>query len=249
MARRTKADAEATRNHLLDAAEVLFQAQGVSGTSLQNIALAAGTTRGAIYWHFRDKADLFNAMMDRATLPLECGFPDPEQPASQLADPLEAMRAGMNHVLHLIATDKQLRRVFEIATHQVEYNSEMAAVRERHLQNRAQYLALTLANMAAAADRAGLVLPVPVRSASLGLHIVIDGLLHNWLLDPSAFDLESVGQQTVDTYLRGLGFSLAADRAGAPCPLASLPGTATAGAGQPVPADSPRQARSRTRTA
>ena len=46
MARRTKADAQATRSSLLDAAEQLFQARGVSRTSLNDIALAAGTTRG-----------------------------------------------------------------------------------------------------------------------------------------------------------------------------------------------------------
>ena len=71
MARRTKADAQTTRNNLLDAAEQLFQSRGVSHTSLNDIATAAGTTRGAIYWHFKDKADLFNAMMERVTLPLE----------------------------------------------------------------------------------------------------------------------------------------------------------------------------------
>ena len=60
MVRRTKADAEATRLSLLDAAEQLFQARGVSRTSLNDIATAAGTTRGAIYWHFKDKADLLS---------------------------------------------------------------------------------------------------------------------------------------------------------------------------------------------
>ncbi|MFZ3125727.1 MAG: TetR family transcriptional regulator [Acidovorax sp.] len=46
MARRTKADAQTTRNNLLDAAEQLFQSRGVSHTSLNDIAVAAGTTRG-----------------------------------------------------------------------------------------------------------------------------------------------------------------------------------------------------------
>lgn len=71
MARRTKAEAQATRNALIDAAERLFDSQGVSRTSLQDIAQAAGATRGAIYWHFKDKADLFNAMMERATAHLD----------------------------------------------------------------------------------------------------------------------------------------------------------------------------------
>jgi TetR/AcrR family acrAB operon transcriptional repressor len=46
----------------------------VSRTSLSDIAAAAGTTRGAIYWHFKNKADVFNAMMDRVILPMEAAF-------------------------------------------------------------------------------------------------------------------------------------------------------------------------------
>ena len=49
-------------------------AQGVTRTSLAEVATAAGMTRGAVYWHFKDKADLFRAMCDRATLPLEANF-------------------------------------------------------------------------------------------------------------------------------------------------------------------------------
>ncbi|KSB87046.1 hypothetical protein LFZ31_05135 [Salmonella enterica subsp. enterica serovar Newport str. S09097] len=36
----------------------LFSQQGVSATSLAEIANAAGVTRGAIYWHFKNKSDL-----------------------------------------------------------------------------------------------------------------------------------------------------------------------------------------------
>jgi AcrR family transcriptional regulator len=74
MVRRTKDDAQATRSQLLDAAERVFAEKGVSRTSLNDIAAAAGTTRGAIYWHFKNKADVFNAMMDRVILPMEAAF-------------------------------------------------------------------------------------------------------------------------------------------------------------------------------
>ena len=66
MVRRTKEEALATRDRILDTAELLFQQRGVSRTSLHELATAAGVTRGAIYWHFQDKADVFNAMMARA---------------------------------------------------------------------------------------------------------------------------------------------------------------------------------------
>ena len=48
MVRRTKEDAAATRNGLIDAAERVFFEKGVSRASLSDIANAAGATRGAI---------------------------------------------------------------------------------------------------------------------------------------------------------------------------------------------------------
>ena len=56
MVRRTREETPLPpRNSLLDAAELVFHAHGVSRTSLSDIALQAGTSRGAIYWHFKDK--------------------------------------------------------------------------------------------------------------------------------------------------------------------------------------------------
>src|SRR3990167_6418941 len=195
MVRRTKADAEATRHSLLDAAEHLFQKRGVSRTSLNDIAVAAGTTRGAIYWHFRDKADLFNAMMERVVLPLEETLNGTGKNPSDLEDPLQALRDAIAHALHKTATDERTRRVFEIATLQVEYHDEMHAVRARHLQGRNDCMQQTAKVLQSAANQQGLTLAIPVRSAALGLHVMIDGLIQNWLLDPKAFDLRRCGRQ------------------------------------------------------
>jgi TetR/AcrR family transcriptional regulator, acrAB operon repressor len=205
MVRRTKQEALATRNSLLDSAELLFQAQGVSRTSLQEIAQAAGTTRGAIYWHFKDKADLFNAMMERVTLPLEEALQRAGD--ADMADPLAQMRKAMLHALDKTMTDAQTRRVFEVATHKVEYIDELSAVRERHLQVRNQCLSEMEATLKTAAQRRGLRLPIPAAAAACGLHAMIDGLIQNWLLDPEAFDLRTTGKRVFDTYLAGLGLA------------------------------------------
>ena len=131
--RRTKEEALATRHRLLDAAEVLFQSQGVSQTSLQQIAQQAGATRGAIYWHFKDKADLFNAMMERVTLPLEAAT---REASTAGTDPLAAIEQVMVQALSLMVSDPQVRRVFEVATLKVEYTSDMEAVLQRHRSSR-----------------------------------------------------------------------------------------------------------------
>jgi TetR/AcrR family acrAB operon transcriptional repressor len=203
MVRRSKADAQATRHSLLDAAEQLFQERGVSRTSLNDIAVAAGTTRGAIYWHFEDKADLFNAMMERVTLPLEESLQCAAAADAQC--PVVELRLAMLEALRKTATDAQTRRVFDIATHKVEYVAELLGVKERHLHVRNECLARTRLAMQRAAELSGRSLPVNVDTAALGLHVMIDGLIQNWLLDPQAFDLVDSGSQIFDTYLAGLG--------------------------------------------
>jgi AcrR family transcriptional regulator len=56
---------EHTRALLLDAAEEVFAAKGFMAASVDDIAHAAGYTKGAIYKHFATKEDLFLAVSDR----------------------------------------------------------------------------------------------------------------------------------------------------------------------------------------
>ena len=209
MARRTKEEALATRHRLIDAAEILFQSQGVSKTSLQQIAEQAGATRGAVYWHFKDKADLFNAMMERVTLPMENATRFTDDPA---VDPLGVIEAGMMAALRLVTTDPQVRRVFDIATHKVEYTGDMASVQQHHLEVRNSCVGDFEKALRLAARRARIKLAVPAAVAAQGLHALMSGLIQNWLLDPKAFALGSAGKRTFNVYLSGLGF----DRSGTP---------------------------------
>ena len=202
MVRRTKEEAQATRNLILDTAEVVFHERGVSRSTLNDIAQAAGLTRGAIYWHFKDKADLFNAMMQRVILPLEEAALRSDD--AELQDPLAYMRGNFTHALRLTVNDPQVRRVFEIATHKVEYVEETQAVRDRHLATRDECLLHAQRGITLAMKRGLLPKRIPARTAALGLHALIDGLIQNWMLDPEAFDLVKVGQQVLDTYLAGL---------------------------------------------
>ena len=208
MARRTKEDALATRNSLLDAAELVFQAQGVSRTSLNDIARSAGTSRGAIYWHFNDKADLFNAMMERVTLPLEQAFQLQHPEKEPDVDALERIRQVMRDALHQIATDARTRRVFEVATQKVEYIDELQAVRVRHLTVRNGFLVQMEHGLALAVAAQNLTMQVSLATAAQGLHAMADGLIQNWLLDTTAFDLVASSGQVIDIYLKGLGFRI-----------------------------------------
>lgn len=56
---------EHTRSLLLDAAEDVFAEKGFAPATLDDIAYAAGYTKGAIYKHFTTKEELFLAVSDR----------------------------------------------------------------------------------------------------------------------------------------------------------------------------------------
>ncbi|ASC10396.1 TetR family transcriptional regulator [Klebsiella pneumoniae] len=94
MARKTKQQARETRQLILDVALRLFSQQGVSSTSLATIAKAAGVTRGAIYWHFKNKSDLFNEIWELSDasisdLEIEYRAKFPNDPLSVIRERIE----------------------------------------------------------------------------------------------------------------------------------------------------------------
>ena len=202
MARRTKEEAAATRDNILDAAEKLFVEQGVSRTTLQHIATAAGVTRGAIYWHFDDKGALFNAMMERATLPLEAEMQVLDEAESK--DPLDVLRSYMLAVLRRTVEDPQARRVFEIATLKVEFVDEMDAVRCRRRHSMNNWMARAKRHIGLAVEQGLVGAQVDPHTVALAMWVMIDGLIRSWMFDPEEFDLIRQGEAVIDPYLKGL---------------------------------------------
>ncbi len=201
MARRTKQDAQATREALLDAAERVFEQRGVSRTSLNHIAEAAGVTRGAVYWHFKDKADLFNAMMERVTLPLESELAGVYQAPG---DPIDALVTRLLHSFAQIAADARTQRVLNIAVMLVEHVEDLWPVRDRHVQmDRANVERMRLVLERASALRQQ-PLPAAAQPLAEGFHAMVRGLVYSWLLERS-FDLEATARIAMDAYLAGIG--------------------------------------------
>jgi TetR/AcrR family acrAB operon transcriptional repressor len=202
MARRTKQEAAATRNRILDTAERVFSERGVARTSLDDIAQAAGVTRGAIYWHFNNKADLFSAMLARVTLPLEEAVARMREEA--LADPLAAVKHCMLTALLKTATDPQCRRVFEVVCHKCEYVDEMTVVRDRYVEMRGRCLGRIERGLRDAVRMGVLPAAVDPKLTAVTLHALVDGLISNWLLDPRYFALARHAERLVDQQLDGL---------------------------------------------
>jgi TetR/AcrR family acrAB operon transcriptional repressor len=202
MPRRTKEAAQETRTLILDTAERVFQAKGVGHTTLADIAAAAGLTRGAIYWHFENKAALLQAVNDRVHLPLEAL--NQVIADASLDDPATALRRTAVAVLGQVALDERTRRVFEIFDYKCEYVGDMADMLERQRHSRRACVAAIGENLRHAAARGQLPAGLDTTRAAIGLYALVNGLIDNWLMDPDSFDLVRAGEALVGAYYAGL---------------------------------------------
>ncbi len=202
MARKTKEDTEHTYALLLDAAESVFTKKGVSASTLNDIAVEAGMSRGAIYWHFRDKGELVRSMCERATLPMAAMVNEVMAVAGD--DPLGSVRRLTVHALTQIAESKRQHTVFDILFHKCEKTGELAEVFERELESRNQCHSQIEGLLKQAVKRGQLPLDTDTHLAMQALHSYLIGLMHEWLLAPESYDLAKQAAPLVDVLFAGL---------------------------------------------
>lgn len=196
MVRRTKEEAQETRNRILDAAEDIFHAHGVSRTSLADVADRANVSRGAIYWHFRNKSDLFDAMCERVRLPME------EMAASAIderqADPLGQLRRTCLFVLDQVLRNSHSRKVLGIVFHKCEYVEAAGPIVERQqevfLRGR-HHIEQSLRNAVA---KGQLPPDLDTALAALVFQSQLDGIINAALFTPDGADLGRHAERLID---------------------------------------------------
>lgn len=212
MVRRTKEEAQETRSSILDAAERIFFEKGVSRTSLADIAQAAGVTRGAIYWHFANKGDLFTEMFDRVLLPLDelkAASINPEE-----ADPLGRLIEICTLCLRDTALDPRRRRVFDILFLKCEFVEEMGPVMVRHQTNMREGLGKIEAGLRNAISKGQMPADLDTKLAAAMLHAFVGGSLRDMLLLPDAVNFDLHAQQMVEGLFDALRLSPALRKGG-----------------------------------
>lgn len=199
MVRRTKEEAQQTRRQILEAAEKAFHERGVARTTLADIAKLAGVTRGAIYWHFQNKADLFQAMLDSMHEPLD-ELAEASQGEAE-TDPLGRMRKLLILLFAQVAQDTKTRRINEILFHKCEFTDEMCDLR-RQRQSASLDCNLRIEESLRNAVQLGqLPRTLDITRAAICLHAYIEGMLGKWLLTPDSFHLHHDAELWVDSGL------------------------------------------------
>lgn len=190
--RRTKAEAEETRRGILSAAERLFHAKGLASTTLEEIAAEAGVTRGAVYWHFANKADLILALFEDAPLFHEdlLALLSDDDPAG----PLGALEAMVIAALARLATDERRQRIYSMVA-LCDHPELMSRVME-HKTSMMEAVRLQLSvAFVKAADRGQIAAPWTATTAADAFDWLLHGVITDWLKFGRRFDLAHRGAE------------------------------------------------------
>ena len=182
MVRKTKEDAELTRKSIIIAAREVFLVKGVSHTTMEHIATQAGVTRGAIYWHFKNKTEVFQAMREQVFLPLIDRMDDTLLVESNI-NPLVRIENFLCGTIQLLSNSVETRQIYEIMMIKCEYVNEFSVVLQEILQTCSgieEKLRFTYEK----AGEQGLLHPShePAQLA-IDTQLFFIGLLHMWVKD------------------------------------------------------------------
>lgn len=133
--RRTPEQALRTRSSILLAAVAIFSELGHFRSTLSQIAARAGVTRGAVYFHFKNRRDLFNAVCHLVALKANDG-------PSGVADairPLEQLREMVTAWVQDLERDALKRQVLDLMLHKIEWTPETEDLRQELRSSQQQW--------------------------------------------------------------------------------------------------------------
>lgn len=202
MARRTKEEAQKTREAIIEAAEIVFHRKGVSATSLNDIAKQAGFTRGAVYWHFRNKHDVFLAIVDALMESIDVFHQQIVHPEE--TDPLGKFEALLRHLMQEVQTNPRRRRCYDIIFLKCERTAENQVLTEKHREKYNEGSDRIRAALLRAIAMGQLSEKLCIDQAVIQLHTQLTGIIYLSLIAPDMFDFQTQSKRIIDSYMCSL---------------------------------------------
>lgn len=198
MARKTKEESEETRRLLLDAALKLFSEKGIQNTTLAAVAKEAGVTRGAIYWHFKDKADMLHALWEVVLGPLDQVYESLF--AEQEKDPLDYLLKCSTEFLLEVVNNPKFQQVMRISMQSMS-DQQLCEHMRCHCQNDLDNLTKV---MGLARKKGILRQGLSPKTAAFCFMGYMAGILETWLNNKGLIDLEQEIHSIGEVIVRGL---------------------------------------------
>ncbi|MES2500815.1 MAG: TetR family transcriptional regulator [Pseudomonadota bacterium] len=203
MVRKTKEDAELTRQRIIDAARTVFLTRGVSRSTLEHIASQANVTRGAVYWHFKNKTEIFYAIRDQVFLPLIDRMDDTLSSPSQTlnVDPLTQIENSLCDTINELNENIEMRQTYEIMMIKCEYVDEFATVLQQILNNCSNITEKIQLAYERAKEKNLLISAHTPRELALDTHLFFSGLLHMWVKDADGSRFRYQAKELIQSHI------------------------------------------------
>jgi TetR/AcrR family transcriptional regulator, acrAB operon repressor len=201
MVRKTKEDAELTRQRIINAAREVFLERGVSKSSLEHIASQADVTRGAVYWHFKDKTEIFHALRNQVFLPLIDRMDDTLAIESK-DDPLTQIETSLSDTINELNKNIVMRQTYEIMMTKCEYVDEFATVLQEILNNCSSITEKYQAAYERAKKLNLLTANLTPEALALDTHLFFGGLLHMWVKDADGTRFRHQASDLIKSHIR-----------------------------------------------
>ena len=170
-------------------------------TTLDDIAREAGTTRGAIHWHFGNKARLFNTMVRERYAQVATVWQEAFAPGES---PLQQLRRVLMRWITYAEEDSDFRAILELLQLKTELVPELA----EGMQEKVQGMRASRDMLASLIQRgivAGEIRPeIDAQMAALAALGMANGISSLWLMDPASIELQGAARESVSLFLQGL---------------------------------------------
>lgn len=199
--RRTKEEAAVTRATLLKAALSVFSSKGYDATTLDDIASSAKVTRGAIYWHFKGKADLYNTLIEEVSAR---GNTVVQNAVAKGGTLLEILRRIFVDQCALMEDDRDARAVMELVLFKTGLNPDLQAGRKKQIDQGNALIQGIAGAMQMGIQQGELrddIDPTDMARAFLAFE---NGAIQMWLASPKSFSLKDSAGPFADILIAGL---------------------------------------------
>ncbi len=194
-ARAVRRRPEISRGEILDAALACFAARGYHETSVDEIAARAGLSKGAIYWHFAGKRELFLAIVDR--------FTDSALAEFGLVAEAPDWRAALREIFARVRLQLEVGMpLFKVALEFIAQSARDDEIRVRAERAHGVWKAAVEKQIARGVAE-GTLRPVAAGDVGLVIDATIDGLMLAKLMRPE-LDLEAAWRAAEEIFWRGI---------------------------------------------
>lgn len=199
--RRIKDEVEQTRKDLLSSALSIFSQKGYKSTRLEDVAKKAGVTRGAIYYHFGNKAELYMAIIEDVSK-------QSQELIKKAVDEGGTVPEILSRILicyfNLLEDNRRFREVVELTMFKTGVSPDLEILSKKRYKE-AQILVENLSGLFKMAIEWKQVRPdLNPDAAARALLAYQSGIAMLWLSNPDVFSVKKNAQVLVDVFLRGI---------------------------------------------